>query len=284
MSTIRAGSSGTGRKDKKMQLEQQQDELEIDLKELFFELLGHWKTLLLSTVLVAAIVMVISKFIMVPQYESTASLYVLSNSITSIADIQIGTSLTQDYLVVVNGRPVLEQVIENLDLKENYASLGNKITLNNPANSRILEITVRDKDPDHAKAIADEMANVASDYISIKMDQSAPTIIQNGYADGKPVSPSIIKNTIIGALAGFLLAAAVVIISYLLNDTIMTGEDVEKKLGMNLLGSLPEVAHEDDGEKTEKQKKLQNKSKKSVSSAMKAKKEAPKKEAPKKGA
>lgn len=277
MSTIRAGSSGTGRKDKKMQLEQQQDELEIDLKELFFELLGHWKTLLLSTVLVAAIVMVISKFILVPQYESTASLYVLSNSITSIADIQIGTSLTQDYLVVVNGRPVLEQVIENLDLKENYASLGSKITLNNPANSRILEITVRDKDPDHAKAIADEMANVASDYISIKMDQSAPTIIQNGYADGKPVSPSIIKNTIIGALAGFLLAAAVVIISYLLNDTIMTGEDVEKKLGMNLLGSLPEVAHEDDGEKTEKQKKLQNKSKKSVSSAMKAKKEAPKK-------
>ena len=277
MSTIRAGSSGTGRKDKKMQLEQQQDELEIDLKELFFELLGHWKTLLLSTVLVAAIVMVISKFILVPQYESTASLYVLSNSITSIADIQIGTSLTQDYLVVVNGRPVLEQVIENLDLKENYASLGSKITLNNPANSRILEITVRDKDPDHAKAIADEMANVASDYISIKMDQSAPTIIQNGYADGKPVSPSIIKNTIIGALAGFLLAAAVFIISYLLNDTIMTGEDVEKKLGMNLLGSLPEVAHEDDGEKTEKQKKLQNKSKKSVSSAMKAKKEAPKK-------
>lgn len=277
MNIIRAGSSGTGRKDKKMQLEQQQDELEIDLKELFFELLGHWKTLLLSTVLVAAIVMVISKFILVPQYESTASLYVLSNSITSIADIQIGTSLTQDYLVVVNGRPVLEQVIENLDLKENYASLGSKITLNNPANSRILEITVRDKDPDHAKAIADEMANVASDYISIKMDQSAPTIIQNGYADGKPVSPSIIKNTIIGALAGFLLAAAVVIISYLLNDTIMTGEDVEKKLGMNLLGSLPEVAHEDDGEKTEKQKKLQNKSKKSVSSAMKAKKEAPKK-------
>lgn len=238
-----------------MQLEQQ-DELEIDLKELFFELLGHWKTLLMSTVLVAAIVLVISKFILVPQYESTSALYVLSNSITSIADIQIGTSLTQDYLVVVKGRPVLEQVIENLKLKENYAALGGKITLNNPPNSRILEITVRDKDPEHAKEIADELADVASDYISIKMDQSAPTIIQNGYADGRPVSPNVMKNTVIGALAGFLLAAAVVVISYLLNDTIMTGEDVERKLGMNLLGSLPEVIHEDDGEKTQKKKKM----------------------------
>lgn len=238
-----------------MQLEQQ-DELEIDLKELFFELLGHWKTLLMSTVLVAAIVLVISKFILVPQYESTSALYVLSNSITSIADIQIGTSLTQDYLVVIKGRPVLEQVIENLKLKENYAALGGKITLNNPPNSRILEITVRDKDPEHAKEIADELAGVASDYISIKMDQSAPTIIQNGYADGRPVSPNVMKNTVIGALAGFLLAAAVVVISYLLNDTIMTGEDVERKLGMNLLGSLPEVIHEDDGEKTQKKKKM----------------------------
>lgn len=240
-----------------MQLEQQ-EELEIDLKELFFELLNHWKTILTSTVIVAAIALALSKFVMVPQYQSTSALYVLSNTITSLADVQIGTSLTYDYMVVVEGRPVLEQVIENLDLKENYASLKGKISLNNPSNSRILEITVTDENPDHAKKIADEMAEVASDYISIKMDQAAPTIIQNGYADGKPVSPNIIKNTIIGAMIGFLLAAAIVTASHLLNDTIMTAEDVERKLGMNFLGALPEVIHEDDGDKLQKKKKKEN--------------------------
>ncbi|MCI8638449.1 MAG: capsular biosynthesis protein [Coprococcus sp.] len=246
-----------------MQLEKD-EEIEIDLKELFFELLGHWKTLLASTVMVAAIALIISKFILVPQYQSTSALYVLSNSITSLADIQIGTSLTYDYMVVVEGRPVLEQVIENLDLEENYATLGAKISLNNPSNSRILEITVTDKDPDHAKAIADEMATVASDYIALKMDQSPPTIIQNGYADGAPVSPSVMRNSLIGALAGFFLAAAVIVITYLLNDTIMTAEDVEKKLGLNLLGTLPEVVHEDDGENAG-QKKRKKKKKKSES-------------------
>lgn len=240
-----------------MQLEQQ-EELEIDLKELFFELLNHWKTILASTVIVAAIALALSKFVMVPQYQSTSALYVLSNTITSLADVQIGTSLTYDYMVVVEGRPVLEQVIENLDLKENHASLKTKISLNNPSNSRILEITVTDENPDHAKKIADEMAEVASDYISIKMDQAAPTIIQNGYADGKPVSPNIIKNTIIGAMIGFLLAAAIVIASHLLNDTIMTAEDVERRLGMNFLGALPEVIHEDDGDKIQKKKKKEN--------------------------
>lgn len=241
-----------------IQLEQQ-EELEIDLRDLFFELLGHWKMLTASMVLVAAIVMVVSRFILVPQYQSTSALYVLSNSITSLADIQIGSNLTNDYMVVVKGRPVLEQVIENLKLDETYASLGGRIELNNPADSRILEITVTDTDPKHAKEIADEMAVVASDYISIKMDQSAPTIIQKGYADGNQVSPNVMKNTVIGAFIGLFLAAAVVVVIYLLNDTIMAAEDVERKLGMNLLGSLPEVEHEDDGESSRKKKKEKKK-------------------------
>lgn len=237
-----------------MQLDQQ-DEIEIDLRDLFFEMLGHWKMILASTVMAAAIALSASKFIMVPQYESTAALYVLSNSITSLADIQIGSNLTNDYMVVVKGRPVLEQVIENLGFDENYKQLESKIELNNPKDSRILEIIVTDTDPNQAKEIADEMASVASDYISIKMDQSAPTTIQNGYADGDPVSPHTGRNTVIGALAGFLLAAMVVTVFYLLNDTIMTAEDVERKLGMNLLGSLPEEVHEFDGKKAKKVKK-----------------------------
>ena len=234
-----------------MQLEQ--EELEIDLKELFFELLSHWKILTVSTIMAAAIALVASKFILVPQYESTSALYVLSNSITSLADIQIGSSLTNDYIVVVKGRPILDQVIENLNLDETYDSLEDRITLENPADSRILEITVRDTDPNRAKVIADEMASVASDYISIKMDQSAPTTIQNGYADGEPVSPHVGMNTLIGAIVGFLLAAAIITISYL------TDEDVEQKLGMNLLGSLPEVTSDDNRKDSRRKKKKKRK-------------------------
>lgn len=240
-----------------MQLEQ--EELEIDLKELFFELLSHWKILTVSTIMAAAIALVASKFILVPQYESTSALYVLSNSITSLADIQIGSSLTNDYIVVVKGRPILDQVIENLNLDETYDSLEDRITLENPADSRILEITVRDTDPNRAKVIADEMASVASDYISIKMDQSSPTTIQNGYADGEPVSPHVGMNTLIGAIVGFLLAAAIITISYLLDDTIMTDEDVEQKLGMNLLGSLPEVTSDDNRKDSRRKKKKKRK-------------------------
>lgn len=226
------------------------DEIEIDLRELLTVLLSQWLLILVVTVLGGGIAFGVSHYMIVPKYESTSQLYVLSKStsITSLADIQTGTSLTNDYMVVVEGRPVLEQVIVNLSLNETYRSLKDKVTLNNPANSRILEITVRDENPAMAKKIADEIADVGSTFIAAKMVQDAPMIIQKGYADGEPVSPNIIKNTLIGAVLGAFLAMAIIVISYLFNDTIITAEDVEKKLGLNVLGTLPLEEAEDDGE------------------------------------
>ena len=228
------------------------DEIEIDLKDLLLEIISYWKLVMASVVLIAGIVFAVSKFVMIPKYESTAVLYVLtkSTSITSLADIQTGTSLTNDYLVVVKGRPVLEQVISNLVLEDTYKSLYDRVDLNNPSNSRLLEITVTDEDPQMAKVIADEIAQVSSAFIAAKMDQDPPTIIQNGYADGAPVSPSIMKNTLLGGIAGGMFAVGIVVIAYLLNDTIIGPEDIEKKLGMNVLGSLPLEESEDDGEQT----------------------------------
>lgn len=131
------------------------DEIEIDLKDLVLEILSFWKWVLFALIIGAVTAYCISRFVMVPQYESTSQFYVLSKSmsITSLADIQTGTSLTNDYMVIVEGRPVLEQVIENLGLDETYSSLKKKVTLNNPSNSRILEITVRDANPSMAKRL-----------------------------------------------------------------------------------------------------------------------------------
>ena len=236
------------------------DEIEIDLGALFFELLGHWKMICLSSVLVGIIGLVISVFLITPQYESTSELYVLSKStsITSLADIQMGTNLTNDYMVVVKGRPVLEQVISNLGLEEDYQAMSAKVALNNPSDSRILQITVTDPDSERAKLIADEIAEVSSKFISVKMDQDPPTIISYGYADGEPVSPNTMMNTAIGVLIGAFMSMAIVVITYLLNDTITNAEDVERKLGLNLLGTLPfeEEAEDTVTKNTKKTKKV----------------------------
>ena len=225
-----------------------QGEQEINLLELTMELVTRWKRIVILVILTAGIGFGASKFLMETRYQSTSLLYVFtkSTSITSLADLQMGTNLTNDYKVVITGRPVLEQVIENLKLEETYRSLQERISVTNPQDSRILEITVTDTSSKRAKAIADELADLSAGFISDKMGQDAPSVIQYGYADENPAAPNIKRNTLIAGLLGFLLAVASIVLPFIFHDTILTEEDVQKKLGLQILGVLPEEEAEAD--------------------------------------
>ncbi len=239
------------------------NEIEIDLGALFMELVHHWFRIVLSVVLMAAVFLAIAMFLIAPEYSSTSILYVLSRStsVTSYTDIQIGTNLTNDYEQVVAGRPVLEQVCVNLGLDLTYKEMKKKVSVSNPSDTRMLEITVKDKVPENAKIIADEIATVSAAYISQKMDQDAPSIIQYGYVNEKRSSPSYRRYTVIGAAVGLVLAIAVIWILYLMNDSIMTPEDMEKKIGLQVLGSLPleEAEYDEPARRRKKRKKKKSK-------------------------
>ena len=217
------------------------DYLDIDLVELFYAILSRWTIILLTTVVLATLGYCYGRFVVTPVYSSNSALYVLSKStsITSMADIQVGANLTNDYMVVIKGRPVLEQVIENLGLEMNYDTLKNKVSVTNESNTRILNISVRDHDIKLAKVIADEIANVSSSFISEKMDQDPPTILQYGYTDTERVNRSPNSFALIGAIAGLVISVGIAVLLYLLNDKIMTPEDLEKRTGLNTLATLP---------------------------------------------
>ena len=178
---------------------------------------------------------------MKPVYTSTAILYVLTKttSITSLSDIQMGTSLTQDYMVVIQSRPVLEKVIQNLGLDMSYGELRSSVSVNNPSNTRFLEITVSNHDAYLAKKIVDELADVSAERMAEVMETQAPNIMDYGQIPESPSSPNLIKNSMIGAMLGFVLICGIIVVMHLMNDTIRTSEDVEKYLGINTLGMIP---------------------------------------------
>ena len=230
---------------------------EIDLLELFFALLSHWFAIACVSILTAIAAFCISTYLMTPVYKSTSALYVVAKNSenTSLSDLQIGSNLTNDYMNVIVGRRVLEMVIENLNLDTNYEGLSGNVALKNPSSSRIINITVSDTDPVRAKQIADEIAEVSAKFITDMMKQEPPSIIEYGAVAKEPVSPSVLKNTVIGFALGFMIAAGLVVLSSLLNNKIMTPDDVEKKLGLNVLASLPVDHAEYDGKKKAKGRK-----------------------------
>jgi len=241
------------------------DEIEIDLRDLLYLIKSKIWIILLSGIIMASAAGLISSFLITPIYTSTAKLYILSKNTTlsSLADLQIGTQLTQDYMVLVKSRPVVTQVIENLGLNMSYEKMVGVITTSNPANTRILAITANYPDPFLAKEIVDEFASVSATQIAQIMDADKPTIVEEGYMQPYPSSPNTKKNILIGGVIGIFLASGIIIMLHLLDDTIKSSEDIEKYLGLTTLALIPiESSAVKLSKQDEKNRKKRNKSKK----------------------
>lgn len=218
------------------------DEVEIDLLELFQALKRKIWMILAGGLVCALIAGVFTSFFMVPVYTSTSSMLVLSKetTLTSIADLQLGSQLTNDYRVLIKSTPVLEQVIENLNLDMTPEVLNNSISIENPSDTRILEITVENTDPVMAKQIVDEVAEVSSVFVGDKMEVIPPKIIEEGKIPADRTSPSVEKNTLMGLLIGMLICAAIIVAYAVMDDTIKSEEDITKYLGVTMLVAVPD--------------------------------------------
>ena len=221
---------------------QNNDEVEIDLLEVFYVLLDKIWAIILSGVLAALVVVAATLLFVTPQYESTTKMYVLSkqdsNTLTS-QDMQTSLSLTKDYAELIKSRTVTEGVITQLNLDMTHEELLKKMTVDSATDTRILSISVRDADPYVASEIANAIRDVAANHIKNVMDIDAVNVVETANIPEQKVSPSISKNGVIGGLLGVIIAMAAVIIIYLTNDTIKVEEDVERYLGLSVLGSIP---------------------------------------------
>lgn len=218
------------------------DEIEIDLMQLFMALKKKLWLILLTAVVFGGGAWAFSRFVMVPQYTSTAMVYILSKetTLTSLADLQIGSQLTKDYKIIVTSRPVLEEVIRDFAPELSYEGMKGKITINNPSDTRILSITAQDSDPVRAKALATAVAKTSSEYIGDIMEMVPPKIIEEGVIPTKKSSPSNSRNAMMGALVGMVLVCGLIVLEVIMNDTIRGEEDVERYLGLSVLASVPE--------------------------------------------
>lgn len=234
------------------------DEITIDLLEIFLALKKRLWLIILAMVIGGGGAGAFSKFVLVPQYSSTAMLYVLSKetTLTSLADLQIGSQLTKDYRIIITSRPVLQNVIQSLNLDMTYKELRKLITIDNPKESRILTITITDPDPNLAKQIVDKVATTASDYIGDLMEMVPPKLIEDGEVAADPDGPNNKRNAVLGALGAMAAVCGLIALGVVMNDTIRTEDDVEKYLGLTLLAALParEGEAKEEGKKSKKKR------------------------------
>ena len=237
----------------------EQDEDTIDLLELALGLLEHWKLIAVTAVTGAVLMALYTFFLVTPMYKATATIYVVSrnDSVLNFSDLQVGSELTSDYIKVFGMWEVHEKVISNLDLDYTYTNMASMLSVTNTSNTRMLDITVTNPDPEEAAAIANEYADVGAKYISEKMKTDEPTLMSSARVPENPVSPNKAKNILLGFAVGFVLACGVVVVRILLDDTYKTAEDIRKYAGLVVLASVPRAEKAQPKEKNVLKRKTQ---------------------------
>ncbi len=216
--------------------------IDINLKKLSYMLFHYLWLILLVGLLGATVMWSLSRFVMEPVYVSSAKVYVINrqdeNKIT-YSDLQTGTQLTKDYLILIKSRPVTEQVIQRLNLPLTHEQLSGQIEVNIPQDTRILEIIVKNGSPVLAKSIADTIAEVSAEQMVKVMELEKVNIVEQGNLPKQPSGPRVRRNTVLGGMGGVLLTVLVIAIGNYLNDSINNSEDIEKYLKLTTLGAIP---------------------------------------------
>jgi capsular polysaccharide biosynthesis protein len=196
---------------------------------------------LISTIATAFI----SFFILQPQYEASATIYVTSNNYKSatpmaIEDIMISQQLIKDYRELIKSRSITKVVLEQLSITElSPGDLAKMITANLKNETRILEIKVTDTDAIRAKTLVDKLSTVFIDKIKALMKVENIDIIDSAEIPEAPIKPRHFVNIVIAFIMSTFLSISIVLITDYMDDNIKTEEDVEKYLELTVLGTIP---------------------------------------------
>ena len=218
----------------------------IDLREIILLLKKNLLGLIALTVLFAAAGYLFSTFVMTPQYEASATMIVNSRADaaqTNITSDQItsATKLVDTYSVILTSDTVLDKTIEDLNLDMSYKSLLGKVTIESVNSTQVMKISAQDEDPELAQQIVASIVEQAPDIIIQTVKAGSVEVISQPKAGENPVSPRKMMNTAIAGMLGLVLGLGGVFLRSMLNNKFMTDTDINKKLGLTVLGVIPQV-------------------------------------------
>ena len=221
---------------------------EIDLKEMFDYFLGKVSWILIAVALAIAIGNIYTLFTRVPMYKSTTSLVWVSengeNSSYNTSEQQLNKNLVGTYSEIIKSKSILSEVITSLKLDMTVNTLQQRVSVSSVTNAEIIQITVSDPDPKQATKIATEIAKVFVKEIPKFYKMNNVAVLDKAENATRPYNVNYLKDNAIYIMIGLVLSCGIIFIFFYFDTTIKTGEDIEKKLGLTIVGIVPRVGKE----------------------------------------
>lgn len=220
----------------------------ISLKSIF-QTLKKRVFLIITIMLIATISSgLVSYFLVTPVYKSSTQILVNQSKTDDAAfyntnELQTNIQLITTYSVILKSAAILNNVKNDLGLNMSVSELNNKISVESAQNSQIMTISVTDTSPTKALEIANKTAEVFEDEIKEIMSVDNVTILplSDDQENQSPVSPNPPLNIAIAAVIGLLIGIGLAFLLDYLDNTVKTEQDIEKVLGIPVLGAITTI-------------------------------------------
>ena len=220
------------------------DEIEIDLWELFQVLLKNWLWILLSTLGCAILGLLITMFLITPKYRAEATMIVNTrqDQTATVTNDQITSAqkLVDTYSIIIRSRRVIDPIMEKLNIEADYESFVKNIIVESVNDTQVMSIQVANKDPEIALQVVQEIVDRAPGAIISTVEAGSVNVVSEPYVNSEvPVSPSKLKNTAIAAFIGLFISSGAFLLIAFLDNTFKSEEDIQKQLGLVTIGIIP---------------------------------------------
>ncbi len=219
----------------------------ISLKELFETIRKRLLMIILIAVFAVTASGLVSYFLLTPIFQSSTQLLVNQSNreqqTFNVNDVRTNLELINTYNVIIKSPIILDKVIEELELTRSVGALNSQISVGSEQNSQVVGITVQDPNPAMAVQIANTVASVFEREIVNIMNVDNVSILSEAKlsANPTPVKPNPQLNMAIAFVVGLMAAVGLAFLLEFLDNTIKTEKDIEKHLGLSVIGAIPEI-------------------------------------------
>ena len=218
-----------------------QQEAELDLLGLLLHLKRKLWLILAVTIFAGLIGFVGAKMLTTPLYTATTQVYVYQQDqdYMDYNNLTVASQLRRDCMVIIKGESVTAEVVERLNLPMTPKALGKAIRVETEDNTRILKISYTDVDPERATLIVNTVREVAAECTKELMQTDVLRTLFEASLPQAETTTNIRKSTLVAAGVGAAAMTALLVLFFLLDDTIRTEDDVQTHLALSTLAVIP---------------------------------------------
>lgn len=222
---------------------------QLDIQTIYRLLFSKIRMLMIFTVIGAVSLGCIAQFLMPERYSTGVSVYV--SNLADVADSKQPISysnlnsaewLVKTYKEILQNQVTLNKVVPRLSRQISPQTLAGMIRVEGIEDTAIMRITVTADDPVFAAEICNAIAEVAPQVLTDVVGAGSVTAVGKARRGGR-TQPNVPRMTVLGALAGLVLAAGIVIVQYLLDNTVKTEAALKERLNVPVLGVIPAFDH-----------------------------------------